>query len=82
MTRKVARRNIRIGIDYGANDRYQVGILRVGVGLVIRPLEFNTNRVVVARGAPAKAGFASVPRTPAEGYELNEFAIAAQQQVG
>ena len=56
-------------------------ILRIGERLVVGAFEFNTNREVVAAAATAPIGLPSMPGAPGARDELEQFAIAAYQEV-
>jgi len=56
-------------------------ILGIGERLVVGAFEFNTDREVVAAVAAAPLGLSSMPGAPGARDELEQFAIAAYQEV-
>lgn len=64
------------------HERQQHSVLRRRKRNIIRTLKFDANRKIVAVLAPAPVGYAGMPRAQGAGHELQQLAVAADQQVG
>jgi hypothetical protein len=76
-----ARRYLWIGTRDGGDDGSQPLVLHISVRLLVGPLELDTDRVIVAAAASPETRIPGVPGTAVQWHELDQFAVAAQEQM-
>ena len=72
------------GVDppQSLDDLHQVLVLEVGVGNRVAALQLDTDGKIITSFAPGESGISGMPGAPVERYELDYFAVAADQEVG